>query len=358
MPVLPGIDHLRLINSHLVTEGRPYLSNMSWWCELPLIKKVPGEEERQLGGLLTAFDINLGEHVLKRFERTVDALRSGIDPSTPLVTWGITDHLGITLRIPNDSLDVILEVGREIILHGLPLAECPGCPSSEDPEAFHKAASRSYQEGAELFGIAFGREAQRLFKERRDSLGYLLARFDEGLSYQRLGQNRLCFSILMDVYVQAKALNATSLIKLMKENFPTLREEELLFSNSNEPTAGPEGHFSPFVFDSSSGKVLGGQYAEEAETEFEAAQLLDEGWKKEFPGMESPFKTIAIATSFEWEDESFVDAFENGNARLGQLIQLVPPEGGKRLANVGIIMPPVGYSFEDYTFCYPTELLF
>lgn len=306
IPVLPEIEYMTLDSTYLVADDTTYLSCMSWWCSLPISIVHPQETERRLTGLITAFDLNLGSHVASRFEKTVATI-SLYNDSLPMVSAIQTSRLGVLLRIPADTIDIVMQAGTQIftqiLTQDFPVEQCSMYPDSNDPEKFVEAAKDASFNGATLFALAFYGEAANLYQQRRDTQGYLLSMLNQGMLYGSLGQQEIAFSILMKAWKLSKALDAKELNQIISTELSKLKTEPTTPANVNEISEfkaepitpandNPKNKstkLSPFDIDPSSGKVPGFVFAEEADTESKVSELLCDAWKKEFPRIQPPF---------------------------------------------------------------------
>jgi hypothetical protein len=330
IPFPPSEECLVLSNVYRVDEPQPFFSNISWLCLLPFEDPGGGNAFQ---ALLTAFDIQLGPHVVQRFERTADVLQNGMDDSLELIATKRLATIGITLSISKEKLRALEEIGRQIFARGVPLdLVLEATPISGGGIEYLKAGLDAASNGADLFCLTLVRRAQHLFESERNTKYLLLARLHEALAMKRLRQGSEAASLALSIQSDAEQCGDRDISDAIRQNFPGLPNRD-------------EGQ-RPFHWDASSGKIVGGALASEAVAEFEAGQLLNDAWEQDFPGTDSPFFRYLSANTFAWRDPSFSEISSTSTVDLGQLMRLSP--GTLRLGDVRRLNVPPGYKLEDY----------
>ncbi len=356
LPVLGEIENFLYANAHLVTEGSTYLSCMSWWLNLPIVSQGEDSSEKPIKILITAFDLGYAEEILSRFERTIQFLSEdgkGKIDGLPMITSAQTQHLGLIIRASTSDYEVLKQIGSELLEYGLPLKECPGVPPTGNADDFTRAGLDATQRGANLFSLALHKEAVLLYQNARDTQGYLMALLNEALTYRQLGQQKKSHFALLNAYFEAKSLDAGEILEMINTDIgfsidahdsSVLKEvDKILHQLASDPTRS-----SRYIFDSDSGKVVGGGFSEEAEAEKHVSEMLIRAWKEEFPNFEPPFRTVHKNVSFDANVPLKNSPKNKQNLELGISASLAPIAGTKRLSNTTVLMMPIGMTPNDY----------
>jgi hypothetical protein len=339
VPFWPAKENLRLVNVHRVDEPAPFFSNISWYCQLPLLS--PNSAQPLAQGLLTVFDIGLGPHVVERYLRTVEYLEH--EPEQSLVDAQRSDTIAFTLRVSQRERAVLEVVGRQFENDGVPLELIKTAPRSAKGDDFVEASNKLARQGADLFVLTLLREARRLYQDVGDRKGVRLAMINECLAMRRLGRIDDAARIWYAAWTEGKAVNDFETTDAL-ESIGMYRQNEVHRTAANgEPG---ERQVPSFVYDPSSGKVIGGMYAAEAEAEARASQLLNDAWRLEFPDVPSPFHVVVSHSTFRHHDSSFLDESPTGTFELGNLLRLAPLEGSIRLSHVDVVEIPQGQTSE------------
>lgn len=305
VPVPHGIEYFNYMHAYLVTESSVYLSNMTWIFHLPLAIKEENNEEHQLLCHVTAFDFNIGEHVKSRYAKTLsvgptefsDAIR--MNHPLIIITHAVTPHLGIMIRVPTNELEIIVNSGLPYLDNKLvPLDLCYDIPNSNTPKHFTDAAIKAENNGAELFAQRFHFKAAEIHDENKNNKEMIKSLFNFGKSLSRV-KNKNANKSLQRTFLRAKEAKLDDLA------------DEIGQYLTHKPS--PIG----FIFDPSSGKVLGGQYADEALFEMDASSLLNKTWEKTFPEYPSPFYKGLAMQSFNTDAQFRNDPFSVVNVNLG-----------------------------------------
>jgi hypothetical protein len=356
IPFAPAKENLRLLNVHRVDQPTPYFSNITWACLLPVY--ALDSSEPALQALLTTFDVNLGPHVMQRFERTLEFLEA--DQDLHLLSAETSPTLAFTLRIPKADIPALKEIAGHFLASGVPLALLENAPRTQNGDGFVKAGLSYASQGADLFALALLREAGKVFQAAGDNKGRRLASLNEALTMQRLGYERDATAVALSVYNESKRVQDIEIAEAINAAFPEWFDQdraEAVLTELNERkkplvVAGKR----PFVLDESSGKVLKGMFASEALAEFEGSRLLIEAWTEEFPGVTEPFSRCLLPRTFDWEDPSFLADSPSGKLELGQLDRLMPIDGTLRLGDAATLEIPKGHTPELYAAEFATRV--
>jgi hypothetical protein len=356
IPFMPAKENLRLLNVHRVDQPSPYFSNITWACLLPVY--APDSSEPTFQALLTAFDVNLGPHVMQRFERTLEFLEA--DQDLHLLAAETSPTLAFTLRVSKADIPALKEIAGHFLASGVPVDLLEEAPRTQNGDDFVKAGLSYASQGADLFALALLREAGKVFQAAGDNKGRRLASLNEALTMQRLGYKQDATAVALSVYNESKRVNDVEIAEAINAYFPEWFDQEraeAALSELNE-LKGPLVVASkrPFVLDESSGKVLHGLFASEAFAEFEGSRLLNEAWAEEFQGVTGPFSRCQLPQTFDWEDPSFLPDSPSGKLELGQLTRLMPIDGTLRLADAATLEIPQGYTAETYAAEFATRV--
>ena len=196
IPFLPVKENFQLLNVHRVDQPSPHFSNITWACLLPLC--APRSSEPAFQPLLTAFDVNLGPHIMQRFERTLEVLEA--DPDLGLLDAQKSPTLAFTLRVSKTDIPALKEAGGYFLANGVPVNLLEDAPRTQNGDDFVRAPLSYATKGADLFALALHRKAEKLFEVAGDNKGRRLAIINQAIAMRLLGREEDSKLVAWSVY--------------------------------------------------------------------------------------------------------------------------------------------------------------
>ncbi len=310
IPVIPSLDVLTYAWTEVDAPDR--VREIYLYQPLPIL--LNGTDRPK--ALVACHDLSRGEEAFEYAARS-RVLLNGVEFET--VTAIVSKRFGVVARLPKNITSEVVDTGRKLREQGLQLKDLPMGFMPESPSDLASWGDKMTLLEAHLFALPLYTEASQRFVEQGDAETHLMMEIRRAGSLAALGNEAEAERVVLRCKDDAEEYGIDSVTALA----------ERILARTKGKVNSPQ---SSFVFDPSTGKVIGGVLPEDAEHEFHACKALTEAWNEEYPGTSSPFSSILAITHFE-TDVLIKDTDRYQKMTLAQIVRL---SSGSRLDQVDL----------------------
>lgn len=282
IPVIPSLDLL----TYLCTDLDGSKGVRAIYCNLPLPVLLDGIGHPMV--LVACHDLTLSQEAIEYFHHAVGSSVLLGDIDYVPITANASDRIGVIARLPKNEISSVVAAGKQVKECGLRLSDIPFATGLESPSDLATWGDKMTLLEAHLFALPIYSAASQGYAAEGAPEAFLDMEIRRAGSLASLGNEEEAERILLQCKEDAENYCIDSITGLVDQILERVRGKDIDSSG-------------PFVFDPSTGKVIGGVLPEDAEHELHASKVLAEAWKKEYPEIEAPLTTILAVTHFEYD---------------------------------------------------------